>query len=252
MNWVVLSLPLVISLAFLVASVVPVFVLREAVKGIRVPTPERRDTDITPVLQAFSKVFGGEEGELKTETAGTGDVVLIGTAVGSKRMALLRVGEKTLILEEGERKVGILLKGVSRRGAVIELDGREITVRIRRATPTQPGPIPGQTPTSEIRISKRDLERITRDPGIMFREIRLVPYVRDGKTEGFLFEWIKPGSLFHRAGLRVGDVLVSINNVAINSAEDAFRVLQVLRNEPTLRVVVLRNGQRKEISIRID
>ena len=86
----------------------------------------------------------------------------------------------------------------------------------------------------------------------MFREIRLVPYVRNGKTEGFILEWIKPGSLFYKAGLRKGDVLVSINNMSIRSGKDAFRILQVLRNEPSLRVVVLRNGRREEINVRIE
>ncbi len=86
----------------------------------------------------------------------------------------------------------------------------------------------------------------------MFREIRLVPYVKNGRTEGFIFEWIKPGSLFYKAGIRKGDILVSINNMTIKSGEDAFKVLQVLRNEPSLRVVVLRGGQRKEINVRIE
>jgi len=86
----------------------------------------------------------------------------------------------------------------------------------------------------------------------MFREIRLVPFVKNGRTEGFIFEWIKPGSLFYKAGLRKGDILISINNMSIRSGEDAFRLLQVLRNEPSLRVVVLRNGQRKEIKVRIE
>ncbi|HIQ31345.1 MAG TPA: PDZ domain-containing protein, partial [Aquifex aeolicus] len=93
---------------------------------------------------------------------------------------------------------------------------------------------------------------ITRDPGIMFREIRLVPYVRGGRTKGFIFEWIKPGSLFYRAGLRKGDILLSINNRTIRSAEDAFRLLQLLRNESSLRIVLLRKGQRREINVRIE
>jgi general secretion pathway protein C len=86
----------------------------------------------------------------------------------------------------------------------------------------------------------------------MFREIRLVPYVRNGRTEGFIFEWIKPGSLFDKVGLRKGDILVSINNMGIKSGEDAFRILQTLRNAPNLKVVILRDGSRRELNIRID
>ncbi len=247
MNWFTLSLPLVISLSLLVASTVPPLLLEWSVKNIKVPKFEREEVDVTPVINAFSKVFGDEVEKLeRTE----GEITLVGTVTGSRRMALLRVNGKTLLLEEGERKKGILLKRVSRERAVVEVGGREVSLKLRRFLPEGP-PEEIKTP-GEFRISRKEIERITKDPGIMFREIRLVPYVKEGRTEGFLFEWIKPGSLFHRAGLRRGDVLVSINNIAIKSAEDAFRVLQVLRNEPSLRVVILRGGKRKEINVRID
>jgi general secretion pathway protein C len=182
------------------------------------------------------------------ETPGEG-VILLGTSVGSKNMALLLRDGKPIILKEGELKEGILLRRVSRKEVILEVGGRRVRLELRPFRPPREERTRGR---EEFRISRRDLERITEDPGVMFREIRLVPYIKEGRTQGFLFEWIKPGSLFYRAGLRRGDVLISINNIAISSAEDAFRVLQVLRNEPSLRVVILRNGRRKEINVRID
>jgi len=117
----------------------------------------------------------------------------------------------------------------------VVVDGRELKLRLTGGSSPERGTF--QSPVAgsfEARISRREIERLTKDPGVMFREIRLVPYVKEGRTEGFIFEWIKPGSLFHRAGLRKGDILISINNMSIKSGEDAFRLLQVLRNEPSL------------------
>ncbi|MDQ7038060.1 MAG: type II secretion system protein GspC [Aquificota bacterium] len=248
MNWALLSLPLVISLSLVLAVALPPFLLERTTRWLHVPERTGGSKDITPVLEAFSRVFGEPAGEVRRETPK--DLVLVGTSTGVKKMALILKDGKPLILEEGEEKEGVLLKEVRKREVKVRSGGRELTLRIRKF-------VPGEvrrtgTVAQEFRISRRDLERITRDPGVMFREIRLVPYVKDGRTKGFIFEWVKPGSLFHRAGIRRGDVLVSINNVAINSAEDAFRVLQLLRNEPSLRVVILRGGQRKELNIRIE
>jgi general secretion pathway protein C len=77
----------------------------------------------------------------------------------------------------------------------------------------------------------------------MLTQIRLIPVVENGQTKGFRFDWIQDGSLFQKMGIQVGDILVAINNQKINSGEDAFRILQMLRNESSIKVTILRNGQ---------
>ena len=258
MNWVVLYLPLVVSISFLLATAGLYFSLKNTLTGVEVPIVKREEPDLSKIRAAFSRVFPElrqpQKATTKVHTAPK-DIELLGTSVGSKSMVLLKVGKKTVVLEEGQTKEGITLIGVSRKSALVRIGKREVELRVK---PRKVGTsAPARTKTvgsgeAEFRISKRELERITKDPGIMFRQIRLVPYVKDGKTEGFIFEWVKPGSLFYRAGLRKGDVLLSINNMTIQSGEDAFRLLQVLRNEPSLKVVVMRNGQRREINIRIE
>ncbi len=253
MNWLILSLPLVASLSLLLATAGLYFTLKESLRKVNVPSVKREEIDISPVLEAFRKVFPQEKGGEIVQSAGVKStkIKLLGTAVGVRNFALLKVDGKTLVLEEGKEKQGVRLKRVWRKGALLEVGGEELRLRVSPPEPSANEPAPAGS-SSEIRISRREVERITRDPGIMFREIRLVPYVKNGKTEGFIFEWVKPGSLFYRAGLRKGDILVSINNMTIKSGEDAFRILQALRNEPSLRVVVLRQGQRREIDVRIE
>ncbi len=262
MNWAVLSLPLVVSISFLLATAGLYMSVNLALKDTKVPTLRRQEPDISKIKEAFSKVFPESKLPKKVIT-GTGptsrsvslDIELLGTSVGVKSMALLKVGKRTLVLGEGQSKEGIKLIKVSKKSAVVEVGDKEIELKLkpgRRNSSTPDRSYAGRTPSAEFRISRRELERITKDPGIMFRQIRLVPYVKNGRTEGFMFEWVKPGSLFYKAGLRKGDILLSINNMTIQSGEDAFRLLQILRNEPNLRVVVLRNGQKKEINIRIE
>ena len=262
MNWAVLSLSLVVSLSFLLATAGLYMSVNVALKDTKVPILRRQEPDISKIKEAFSKVFPESKLPKKVIT-GTGptpgsvslDIELLGTSVGVKSMALLKVGKRTLVLGEGQSKEGIKLIKVYKKSAVVEVGDKEIelTLKPRRRDRSAPDrSYTGKTPSAEFRISRRELERITKDPGIMFRQIRLVPYVKNGRTEGFMFEWVKPGSLFYKAGLRKGDILLSINNMTIQSGEDAFRLLQILRNEPNLRVVVLRNGQRREINIRIE
>ena len=259
MNWVVLSLPLVLSISFLVTTAGLYLSLSKVFTDVSVPPVSREGPDISKIREAFSRIFpqqkisGGTVPGVPSPSAPQ-DLELLGTSVGVKSMALLKVGGKVVVLREGQTREGLTLVRVSKGKALVRLGGRDVELEVKRGKEeVSPQRVPSQPRTStEFRISRRELERITKDPGMMFREIRLVPYVKNGRTEGFIFEWVKPGSIFYRAGLRRGDVLVSINNMTIQSGEDAFRLLQVLRNEPSLRVVVMRNGQMKEINIRIE
>ncbi len=245
------------SFTLLIGTLVLWFLSKQALKDIAVPEVSREEPPVEKLTQNLSRVFPYESPEIADTTPSGAhdriDIKVLGVSVGAKNFALIKAGNRTLVLEEGQEREGIKLLKVGFKEVLLSIGGREKNVEVE-SSPVQSvarASAPKQ-PISDFRISRREIDRITKDPGIMFREIRLVPYVKDGKTEGFIFEWIKPGSLFHRAGLRKGDVLISINGMTIKSGEDAFRLLQVLRNEPSLRVVVLRGGQRKEINIRIE
>ncbi len=260
MNWLIISLPLAASLSLLLATAGLFVSVKYLFKDVKVPTVQKEEPDINKVKQAFARIF--PERSVPKVSVSSGeisapkDVKLLGTAVGVKSLALLKVNGKTLIIEEGDAKMGVKLKKVLRNEAIVEIKGHQLRLKVKPTKSSRSSARPDFSEStsgfSDVRISRREIERITKDPGIMFREIRLVPFVKNGRTEGFIFEWIKPGSLFYKAGLRKGDILISINNMSIRSGEDAFRLLQVLRNEPSLRVVVLRNGQRKEIKVRIE
>ena len=257
MNWFVLSLPLVTSLSMFAGLILVWFIAKEVTTSVHVPSPKVEEPPFQKVVEGFARVFPeSKEAESPSQPKAipTKGVKLLGVSVGAKNLALLKVGDKTVVLSQGEEKEGLKLLKVDFKSAEVIYKGKRMNLKVESQPPATYSQVKATPSSSQngFRISRREIERITKDPGIMFREIRLVPYVKNGKTEGFIFEWIKPGSLFHRAGLRKGDVLVSINGMTIKSGEDAFRLLQVLRNEPSLRVVVLRGGQKREINIRID
>ena len=263
MNWALVAFPLVSSLALLVALATFLLLPKIALERGKVEPPrvEREEVNPKEIEKALSKVFPKTQaaeipqavGELPRTPKGDLKLKLLAVSLGAKSIALLEVGGKKVVLKEGDSWKGITLKRVFPKEVVVSYGGRDIRVRLEKGKGYAPKARRMESDsTYEFKISRREIERVTRDPGIMFRQIRLVPYVKNGRTEGFIFEWIKPGSLFYKAGLRKGDILVSINNMSIRSGEDAFRILQALRNEPSLRVVVLRNGQRKEINVRIE
>ncbi len=265
MDRLLILLPVAVSLSSAIASASLFLTIRLTPGEISAPLVTKKDLpDPYSIKSGFSKVFEKpKKGRNRAESSPVfRNIRLIGLSWGDLPLAMFKVGDKKLILIEGESRKGITLKEVLRDSVVIISDGKEITLRVPKrelktasASKTEPQPTESYQPTGqgqEFRVSRREIERITKDPGVMFREIRLVPYVKGGRTEGFIFEWIKPGSLLYQAGLRPGDILVSINNNTIRSGEDAFRLLQILRNEPNLRVQIIRNGQKRELFVRVE
>jgi len=164
----------------------------------------------------------------------------------------VKEGKKVLFVEEGKKVKGYALLKVEKEGALFERGGKLYRVPLRLKG-EKGGLKRVSSPSGSFTVvSRREIEELTSDPAKMFTQIRLVPYVVGGQTKGFIFEWVKKGSLFERIGIRRGDVLLSVNNATIRSGEDAFRLLQVLRNEPNLKIVVLRKGKKEEINVRIE
>ncbi len=179
------------------------------------------------------------------------DIKLLATSSGSRSLALLEIDGVPRVVRIGS-EVGPYRVISIRRNSVELSDGRNsLTVSFRFESAPQSQSPSASSPGSNV-VSKSELERITADPGIMFRQIRLVPYVENGRTVGFIFEWVDPSSIFARMGINAGDILLSINNMQIQSGEDAFRILQTLRNESSLRAEIIRNGQKQTLQVRIE
>ncbi|RMH79739.1 MAG: PDZ domain-containing protein [Acidobacteria bacterium] len=200
------------------------------------PKKEKKKEDLPPIrLLATSSGFPSLA---LADVGGTPRVLRIGSVVGSYRIA--NIERNYIVLEREGRKMAI--------GFNFGL--KEPQAHGQPSTPTPQRPSP--TKNLQASLPRGELERVTADPGIMFRQMRLVPFVQEGRTKGFLFEWIEPGSIFERSGIKPGDVLLSINNQEIRSGEDAFRILQVLRNESSIKLNLQRGQDIIELSLRVE
>jgi general secretion pathway protein C len=184
------------------------------------------------------------------------EITLTATSVGIKNFALIKLNGKSYVVSTGQTVEGIKIQKIDKDKIIVFVNNERKTIKIGNRlssekqqniiNPVNLPPLESILPSNKI--SKSELERLTSDPGIMFTQIRLVPFVENNQTKGFRFDWIQEGSLFQKMGIQVGDVLVAINNQQITSGEDAFRILQIIRNEPNFKVSILRNGKMLELN----
>lgn len=209
----------------------------------------------------------GKETTPSTATSISG-IKLVGIFSSDKeKIAFFKNENNLLFVKEGQNIAGYILKKIGKFSVILEKKGREIKLSIEpeksnfsttnvaklRRPPaiSQPGNLPIRYNGDTIQIDKRFVEKKTADIGAILRDVMIVPVVIDDETKGYKFRYIKPGSLLYKLGLRSGDMVVSINDMPVKTAEDAFKLYNMLRNESYIKVVIERNHQRKVLNYEI-
>jgi len=104
---------------------------------------------------------------------------------------------------------------------------------------------------TEYLIDQSEVESALTNINQLMTQIRVVPNFEDGVTNGFKVFAIRPNSIFSRIGLQNGDVIQRINDQEITTPDRAFQAFNMLRNERSLSVDILRRGSTQSLRYEI-
>ena len=96
---------------------------------------------------------------------------------------------------------------------------------------------------NHYKIPKGTLDNSMSNLSQLVTQIRAVPNIQDGKTNGFALSEIEPGSVFDEMGLEEGDVIRSVNGQSITDPAQAMGMMGALSNQSHLIVQVFRDGK---------
>lgn len=190
-------------------------------------------------------------------------------------------GESLAIIQDDQTKtqgrypVGSMVGGakvvmILRNKVVLNIDGRDelLVMGIEKLRASSPdtelgdGSTAGKQPVRPSRsasradagthtISRDVVENSINNMAQMMSEVRIMPFMKDGKPEGFRVSQIKADSLFRSMGFQNGDVIKNINGQDILTAEDVMKAYTTLRESSNFSVTVLRNNQPRTLNIRV-
>ncbi len=192
------------------------------------------------------------------------NIKLIGTVLsGKEKMALLKVNNEIKLVKKNQKIGNLKLKKIDRFTVVLTDGIKDYNISINiapnktsyrnysRPISRKPVETPIKQEDNYYEISKREVEKYTADLGNLLKYVRIVPVVKNGETKGYKFLYVSPRSILYKYGLRSGDFIVSVNGMSVKTAEEAFKVYNMLRNEKTIRLEVERKGERKVITYQI-
>lgn len=197
------------------------------------------------------------EGDVTTASM-IGDLVLLGTVVaGEDSFALIKVGSKSGTFKLGDELAsGVVVSEIGRKLVVLKDHGvrRELPLKQHKATRAQRvkkrSTASGKQGIVAVdenswRISKAVVDNARAHLNSLLQTARMIPQIKGGKTVGFKLVELEKGSLLQKIGLRVGDLIVEINQVKLNSPEKALQIFQQVREANNITLSLLRNGQPK-------
>ncbi|MBJ6799519.1 type II secretion system protein N [Geomonas propionica] len=193
--------------------------------------------------------------------AAVGDLVLLGTAVGSFRETFALV-LKNSSHEERVFKLGDTvfsagpLVSVKKDVAEILVGGKRIKILTPMAAAAEAAVTPVVAPTvvpgggmaattgaGNYVIDQRALNAALDNIGQAMTDARLLPSIKDGKVEGFRASEVKPQGIFGTVGIKNGDVLLRMNDFPIDSPEKAIQSFASLKGQSRIKLDLIRDGR---------
>ncbi len=192
------------------------------------------------------------------------DLKLIGTVTaGAESLALIHNGKETGVFRLGEEPApGATIEEIQRKMVVLSERGerRELLLQepqqaqARLLTRQGGGDSSGIVPIDDRswKIDRAVAANARGNLNSLLQSARMIPELKNGKTAGFKLVELQKGSLLEKIGLRTGDLIVEINQVALDSPEKALQIFQQLREANMISLGLIRNGQPENFEYRLE
>jgi len=195
------------------------------------------------------------------------NLVLTGVMVrGQGSYALIRIegGDETSVSIGEEITAGARLHAVYPDRVILSRGGGYELLMLKDAIPDLPsgsiigGPARSAAPTESIvraqgnnfTVNREGLQEQMQRPEFLSQAL-IVP----NTGGGFLVREVQPGSLYEKLGVRVGDVIRSVNGKPINNIEDVMKLYQGmggLQQASNVSIEVVRGGRAQQLQYRFE
>ncbi len=189
------------------------------------------------------------------------DLAAVGVVLSpqpERSVALVSSANRTRAASIGETVFGGRVVAIAPGVVSVDYPGGRVDLRLGPAVlaaapppppvaPAAPAPDPETPPRSMARVEVQ--RRLGQEIPRILADTALQPVTDNGTVTGMAITRLASGTLLSDAGLRVGDVLTSINDTAVDGLPALMGLWSRLQNETELRAVVLRGGRPVQLSV---
>jgi general secretion pathway protein C len=191
-------------------------------------------------------------------------VRLLGTIAGDEQSARAIIEDQQKreqnLYRVGDAIQNAVVNRILRGKVVLRVDGRDQILTMdekEKTADNESRPVPrassaGRTSSrSSVSLNRQEITESLNNISDILTQVRVEPYMKDGKPAGLLVNDIAPDSIFERMGLLDGDIVQAVNNRRIRTPDDVVSFYQALKSSSRLSLLVTRDGRRKMLNYNI-
>jgi general secretion pathway protein C len=249
----------------------------DSVVTVRSP---RRDARQGPAVRSYQAIVnrnlfnatGRPDKETGQEQIGdleptTLQVRLLGTIAGDEQSARAIIEDQQKreqnLYRVGDAIQNAVVHRILRGKVVLRVDGRDQILTMdekkkagqessKQGRPVRRASSAGRTSSrSTVSLNRQEISESLNNISDILTQVRVEPYIKDGKPAGLLVNDIAPDSIFERMGLLDGDIVQAVNNRRIRTPDDVVSFYQGLKSASRLSLLVTRDGRRKVLNYNI-
>lgn len=174
---------------------------------------------------------------------------LLGTlrARDGASMAAVECSLKSVTLQVGDVRDGVEVISIEQQTVIVRRQGRLEVVGARPG----PGAALPSLPAGRT-VSRQLVNQLLANPEQLYRDVRLMPAMVDGRMTGFRAHWVKDGSIIGALGLKAGDIITKVNGLPLDNLQRVISLMQVLTTTGRFEIELERNGQRVVESVQVE
>ncbi len=130
--------------------------------------------------------------------------------------------------------------------------GRPVRQSVGAPMSSSPKKLPVSNYPRKIRLPGAQIEKAMENLGQLMEQATLRPNIVDGQPAGISITGIKPNAIFRKMRLRNGDVITGVNGNAIESVEDAVKLVEQLSSGSNVQLQIKRRGRDQTLDYSIE
>jgi type II secretion system protein C len=218
-----------------------------------VDTAPVENEDLKVTLLGTSHLTGNRAFAIFEDQSGMQSVYRLGDTIPDVGK-LVQVGKNRAIVEHNGRRVALTIPSDSLGQPADDEDQPDRPAFRRRRMPFIRNPMfrrgPPEAKAGGIRklapnrylVDRSTVNSSMQNMSQLFTQIRAVPDLQNGSSQGFTLSEIQPGSVFQELGLQDGDVLTAVSGQQVSDPARAMQMLSTLQSQSSITLNVLRNG----------
>jgi len=182
------------------------------------------------------------------------NLVLLGTVFGTGKI------DCAVIEEKDKKKQGLFrvddtvasatVVKIMRGMVVLHVDGKDEILTMETKTGKDLAGAAERTTSgigNSIVVRKAEIDEALEDMGKILAQARIRPYFFAGKSDGFIINRIKKGSIFQKMGMQNGDIIQGVDGQPIKSPDEMLKLYNGLKSGSAINLNIKRKGVEQKL-----